>query len=71
MAKREVEGFLGDRQLIFKLTFQSFVQSMQKDPVMLPDSCCNIPRYSAELLSNRLSNQELAVSGNNNIDVEQ
>ncbi len=60
MAKREVERFLGDRQLIFKLTFESIIKSMRKDPDMLPNSY----HY------NHPSHQELTVRDNNEIDVD-
>lgn len=69
MAKREVERFLGDRQLIFKLTFESIIKSMRKDPDMLPNSYHNITRYPIQL-PNHPSHQELTVRDNNEIDVD-
>ena len=69
MAKREVERFLGDRQLIFKLTFESVIKSMRKDPAMLLDSYHNITRYPIQL-PNDPSHQELTVRDNNEIDVD-
>ena len=69
MAKREVERFLGDRQLIFKLTFESIIKSMRKDPDMLLDSYHNITRYPIQL-PNDPSHQELTVRDNNEIDVD-
>ena len=69
MAKIEVERFLGDHQLIFKLTFESVIKSMRKDPAMLPDSFNNITRYPIQL-PNDPSHQELTVRDNNEIDVD-
>jgi hypothetical protein len=69
IAKREVERFLGDRQLIFKLTFESIIKSMRKDPDMLPNSYHNITRYPIQL-PNHPSHQELTVRDNNEIDVD-
>ena len=69
MAKREVERFLGDRQLIFKLTFESIIKSMREDPTCFSIRTINITRYPIQL-PNDPSHQELTVRDNNEIDVD-
>ena len=36
MAKREVEGFLSNRELISKLIFESVIKSMRNEPALFP-----------------------------------
>ena len=69
IVKRQVEGFLSDRQLIFKLTFEPLIKSLRKDPIIIPDPYHKTTHYPAEL-PDHTPNKELVTGGNNDIDLD-
>jgi hypothetical protein len=69
IVKRQVEGFLRDRQLIFKLTFEPLIKSMRKDPIIIPDSYHKTTHFPAEL-PDHTPNKELVTGANNDIDLD-
>ena len=69
IVKRQVERFLSDRQLIFKLTFEPLIKSLRKDPIIIPDSYHKTTHYPAEL-PDHTPNKELVTGGNNDIDLD-
>ena len=69
IVKRHVEGFLSDRHLIFKLTFEPIIKSMRKDPIIIPDSYHKTTPYLAEL-PDHIPNKEPVTGGNNDIDLD-
>ena len=67
IVKKQVEGFLSDPQMIFRLTFEPLIKSMRKDPIIIPDSYQKATHYPAEL-PDQVRNKEQVTKGDNDID---
>jgi hypothetical protein len=68
IVKRQVEGFLRDRQMIFRLTFEPLIKSMRKDPIIIPDSYQKATHYPVEL-PDHIPNKEQVTKGDSDIDL--
>ena len=68
IVKKQVEGFLSDPQMIFRLTFEPLIKSMRKDPIIIPDSYQKATHYPAEL-PDQIRNKEQVRKGDNDIDL--
>jgi hypothetical protein len=69
IVKRQVEEFLSDRQLIFKLTLEPLIQSMRKDSSIIPNTHHKNTNDSAQL-PDHVPNKELVTGGNSDIDLD-
>lgn len=69
LVKREVEEFLSDPHLIFKLTLEPLFKYIRKDPNIIPISCQKTTDYPAQL-PDHISNIELVPGSNSDIDLD-
>jgi chromosome segregation ATPase len=67
IVKRQFEGFLSDRQMIFRLTFEPLIKSMRKDPIIIPDSYQKATHYPVEL-PDHIPNKDQVTEGDSDID---
>jgi chromosome segregation ATPase len=67
IVKKQVEGFLSDPQMIFRLTFEPLIKSMRKDPIIIPDSYQKATHYPVEL-PDHIPNKDQVTEGDSDID---
>jgi hypothetical protein len=67
VVKSQVEGFLSNRQLIFRLAFEPIIKSMRRDSAIIPNAYHTAINHPTPL-PDRVLNKELMTGDNNEIN---